>query len=204
MHLLFAAAFLGFLGLGAAVRLASDPAVRRRRIVRLVAYVVVVNLAAGISQRDAWPFTSHNIAVGRARTDARACLSEIVGVDGAGREWRLDPYSWMPMYESVLQFWFDLRMPRLGEAERREALAFLLGRAEASRQRLAADRPIGPARWLGPLGAPYWLLLPREAPSPEPLLGVRVYSECWIPRERFADPSRRTRRLLAEHFEARP
>jgi hypothetical protein len=44
-------------------------------------------------------------------------------------------------------------------------------------------------------------MLPRQPPAPEPLVGVRVHSECWIPRERFADPSRRTRRLLAEHFE---
>lgn len=202
MHVLAAAAFLGFLALGAAVRAARDPDVRRRRVVRLIAYVVAVNLAAGVSQRDAWPFTSHTIAAGRARADARPCLAEIVGVDGAGREWRLDPFSWMPVYESVLQFWFELRLRSLGPAERQQALAFLLRRAEESRQRLVAGREIGPGRWLGPAGAPYWLLLPREAPSPEPLVGVRVYSECWIPRQRFVDPSRRSRTLLAEHVEA--
>jgi hypothetical protein len=77
-------------------------------------------------------------------------------------------------------------------------LAFLLDTAEQRRARLAAGHSIGPQRWLGPLGAPYWLLLPRPAVAPQPLRGLRVYSTCWRPRERYADPERRTRRLVAE------
>lgn len=204
MNIVYAALFAGFVGLGVAVRSAQEPAARRRWTFRLIAYVVAVNLAAGLSQQDAWPFTSHTIAVGRARAGARVCLAEFVGVDASGREWRLDPYSWMPVYESVLQFWCGQRLAGLTEGERTNALSFLLRRAEESRERLASGGRIGPARWLGPLGAPYWLLLPRPPPSPEPLAGLRVYSECWIPRERFADPGRRQRTLLAEHFEDRP
>jgi hypothetical protein len=204
MDLIYAAVFLAFLALGVAVRMARDAAGRRRRTVALIAYVVLVHLAAGLSQRDAWPFSSHTIAVGRARADATVCLAELVGVDASGGERRLDPYSWMPVYESVLQYWLDLHLARLSDDQRREALAFLLARAEASRERRAAGHGIGPQRWLGPLGAPYWLLLPRQAPSAEPLRGLRVYSACWRPRERAADRARVTRRLLAEHLEARP
>lgn len=202
MDFLYAALFTGFLGLGVAVRLAK-PSDRRRRILGLIAYVVVVHLAAGLSQRDAWPFTCHTIAAGRVKPDARACLIELAGVDASGREWRLDPYSWMPVYGSVLQSWCGQRLAGLTGDERTSALSFLLLRAEESRGRLAAGRGIGPARWLGPLGAPYWWLLPRPPVAPEPFVGLRAYTECWIPRERFAFPERRERTLLAEHLEDR-
>ena len=201
MQYVYAAAFAGFLALGVRVRTASDPAARRRWIVRLIAYVAGVHLLAGITQRDAWPFTSHTIAVGRARADARVCLIELAGVDDAGEEWRLDPYSWMPMYESVLHYWLERNVERLTDADRDAALAHLLARAEAARERLAEGHAIGPQKWLGPLGAPYWLLLPRPTPSPERLTGLRVYQACWVPRERYADPLRIRRRVVAEHFE---
>lgn len=201
MQLLYAAVFAGFIALGVAVRRAPPPA-RRRRVVTLIAYVIAANLLAGLSQQDAWPFTSHTIAVGRARPDTQVCLIELSGVDAAGRELRLDPYSWMPVYESVLHYWLEVNLERLTAEDRKTALSFLWRRAEVARERLAAGRAIGRERWLGPLGAPYWLLLPRAPVSAEPLAGLRVYEACWVPRERYADPQQRTRRLLAEHFQA--
>jgi hypothetical protein len=202
MQYAYAAVFVLFLVLGACVRAARDPAARRRWTARLVAYVAGVSLLAGVTQKDAWPFTSHTIAVGRARADAPVCLMELAGVDASGQEWRLDPYSWMPMYESVLHYWLERNLSRLTPAERASALSFLLRRAEASRDRLSSGRAIGPQRWLGPLGAPYWLLLPRVPASAESLTGLRVYQACWVPRERYTDPLRRRRLLVAEHFEA--
>jgi len=163
-----------------------------------------MSLLAGITQRDAWPFTSHTIAVGRARPDAQVCLLELAGVDATGRESRLDPYSWMPVYESVLQYWLARNLDGLSVAERDVALSFLLRKAESARARRAAGGAIGPSRWLGPLGAPYWLLLPRPPASPEKLAGLRAYSTCWVPRERYAAPQKITRSLRAEHFEALP
>jgi hypothetical protein len=201
MHYAYAAAFAVFLALGLCARAAAAPAARRRWTVRLIAYVAGVSLLAGLTQKDAWPFTSHTIAVGRARPDAPVCLIELAGVDADGQERRLDPYSWMPLYESVLHYWLERNLSRLTPPERDVALSFLLARAEASREWLSAGRAIGPQRWLGPLGAPYWLLLPRPSASAEPLTGLRVYQACWVPRERYADPLKRRRRLLAEHFE---
>ena len=200
MQYAYAAVFVAFLALGVRVRLASDPLVRRRRVVHLVAYVAGAHLLAGLTQKDAWPFTSHTIAVGRARADARVCLVELAGVDAYGEEWRLDPYSWMPLYESVLHYWLERNLSRLTDAERDTALAFLLDRAEAAREKLSEGRAIGPQRWLGSLGAPYWLLLPRPAPAPDRLAGLRVYQACWVPRERYTDALRVRRRVLAEHF----
>jgi hypothetical protein len=178
------ASFLAFLGLGLRVmRLGQGPA-RRRAIHRLLAYVVVLSGAAGILQWDDWPFTSHTIAVGRARPDSRVCATMLYGVDADAREWRLDPYTFTPVYDSILQYWLEQGLPRLDEPQRRRALSFLLERAEESRRRLAAGRALGHERVLGPLGAPYWLLLPRSrAASPSPYSGLRAYSSCWTVAE---------------------
>src|SRR5262245_20028719 len=128
--LLRAASFLGFLALGGRLaRLGPGPA-RRRAINLLLAYVVLLNGAAGLLQRDDWPFTSHTIAVGRARADSRVCRTEFFGVDDGGREWRLDPYTFTPVYDSILQYWIEQAPGRLDETRRGQALAFLLDRAE--------------------------------------------------------------------------
>jgi len=197
-ELLRGVSFLGFLALGWRVaRLDPGPA-RRRAINRLLAYVVLLNGAAGLLQWDDWPFTSHTIAVGRARADSRVCGTELVGVDDGGREWTLDPYTFTPVYHSILQYWIEQAPGRLDEAQRDRALAFLLERAEESRRRLAAGRALGHERLLGPLGAPYWLLLPRSRAAPaSPYAALRAYSSCWSLAEgpQLATP----RRLIAEH-----
>ena len=174
------ASFLAFLALGWRVqRLGGGPA-RRRAVHQLLAYVVAVNLAVGVLQWDDWPFTSHTIAVGRARADSRVCATTLYGLDGDGREWRLDPYTFTPVYDSILQYWVEQALPRLDEAQRGRVLAFLLARAEESRRRLAAGRAIGPQRLLGDHGADYWLRLPRkERVPPGPYARLRVYSSCW-------------------------
>jgi hypothetical protein len=195
--LLRALSFLGFLALGWRVaRLETGPA-RRRAVNLLLAYVVIVNGAAGLLQWDDWPFTSHTIAVGRARADSRVCATELLGVDEAGREWRLDPYTFTPVYDSIVQYWIEQAPPRLDGAQRGKALAFLLERAEESRRRLAQGRALGHERILGPLGAPYWLLLPRSRTAPaSPYAALRAYSSCWPVAEGpgLATP----RRLVAE------
>lgn len=178
------ASFLLFLGLGARLR-GLHGHERRRAIHWLLAYAVALALAAGLTQVDDWPFTSHTIAVGRPRADSRICATEFYGVDAAGREWRLDPYAWTPVYDSILQFWVEQRLPRLPPVQRTRAQAFLLERAERSRARLAAGRPLGPERLLGPVGAPYWLLLPRRPQAPAaPFAALRAYAGCWTPAER--------------------
>ena len=79
----------------------------------------------------------------------------------------------MPVYDSVLQYWWEPRACASRSGRSTSALAFLLARAEASRARQAqGPRHRSRQRWLGPLGAPYWLLLPRpQAVSPEPYRG---------------------------------
>jgi hypothetical protein len=197
-HLAALLAFVVFLVLGARLRLAA-PASRRRRVQALVAWVLGVHLLAVALTWDAWPFSSHTIAVGRVRGESPLCTTEVFGVDGAGREWRTDPYAFMPVYDSVLQYWWEWRGAALAPGPRQQALVFLWSRAEAARAAQASGRLPGPARWLGAAGAPYWLLLPRpEAVSPEPYRGLRLFRVCGLPRDRAADPPRVTRQLQAE------
>jgi len=178
--LLRAASFLGFLALGWRVAGLAPGAARRRAINLFLACVLLLSGAAGVLQWDDWPFTSHTIAVGRARPDSRVCTTELVGVDGGGREWRLDPYTFTPVYDSILQYWIEQGLPRLGALEQGKAASFLLERAEESRRRLAAGRALGHERILGPLGSPYWLLLPRSRAAPSsPYAALRAYSSCW-------------------------
>ena len=197
LELLRLASFLVFLALGIRVARAEGD-LRRRAIHRFLLYVVVLNAAVGIAQVDDWPFTSHTIAVGRARADSKVCRTDLVGLDEAGREWRLDPYTFTPVYHSILQYWLEQATGKLSDAERGRVGAFLLQRAEESRARLHAGRPLGPERILGRAGAPYWLLLPRAPDVPSaPYAGLRAWSSCW----RVADGPERalSRRLILEH-----
>jgi hypothetical protein len=198
LELLRLASFLAFLVFGGAVARSGGGPARRRAIQRLLAYVLALEGAVGVSQVDDWPFTSHTIAVGRARADSRVCATELFGLDDAGREWRLDPYTFTPVYHSILQYWLEQGLGRLTDGQRQRVLAFLLERAEESRRRLAAGRALGPQRVLGPAGGPYWLLLPRslEVP-PSPYAGLRAYSACWLVAEGPGHPI--GRRLLVEH-----
>jgi hypothetical protein len=182
------------------IRRARGGTPRRRAVHAFLVYVLAVHGAAGVLQRDAWPFTSHTIAVGRARADSRVCRTEIAGVDADGREWPLDPYAFTPVFDSILQYWLEQSERRLAAADRARVLAFLLERAEESRARRAAGGRLGPQRVLGPLGAPYWLLLPRvPATAGTPWRGLRAYSSCWRPAERLAGAAAE-RRLIAEHL----
>jgi hypothetical protein len=198
-QLLRLASFLLLLALGARVRRSRDPAARRRAVNLLLGYVLAVSGAVGVSQQDFWPFTCHQIAVGRPRADSRVCQTQFYGLEASGAEWRLDPWSWTPVYDSILQFWADEGLPRLDDEQRERALAFLLARAERSRARRAAGLPLGRERLLGPAGAPYWLLLPRQTRVPEhPYTALRIDAACWLPAEKLADPRRESRVTLAE------
>jgi hypothetical protein len=198
LELLRLGTFLVFVALGLRVRRAPE-AERRRAAGHLVACVLVLSALAGALQRDDWPFTSHTIAIGRARADSRVCQTRFFGLDAGGGEWRLDPYTFTPVYDSILQYWVEQALPRLSPAQRERVLGFLLARAEESRQRLAAGRAIGPQRLLGGAGASYWLLLPRsERVPPSPYTGLRVASACWTARQALREEPPPVWRAIAE------
>jgi len=196
--------FLGFLIAALGVRLSerAEPEQRRRRVNGYLAYVIAASFAAGLAQKDAWPFAKWPMAGGRA--DTRGDTVRIVAVDAEGTEHDVDYRAWQPMAYEDLVPWMHRTFPRLPRAAQDQVAAHLLAKAESARQRAAAGRGPGYAgRLLGRLAAPEFDLHPRPWSAPpgvpaRPLVALRVYRETWDQEERRRDPSRFARRLLYE------
>jgi len=148
-----------------------------------LAFAAAVSFGAGLSQRDAWPFSSWPLAAsapGRSVT-----YSTIAAVDPGGVEHAVDYRAWQPLGFDELLSWVQLEFPKLPPAERDEAARHLLGLAEAARARAVAEGRVGYFdRFLGPLAAPDFLLHPRlwtsHAAPPARFVGLRVYSETLV------------------------
>ena len=173
-------AFAGFVALGLFAA-SGDASRRRSRVSLLLAFTAMVSFGAGLSQRDAWPFSSWPLAAsapGRSVT-----YSTIAAVDARGAEHAIDYRAWQPLGFDELLSWIQLEFPKLTRAEQDEASRHLLGLAEAARAHAVAEGRVGYFdRFLGPLTAPDFLLHPRSwPPAPtEPFVGLRVYSETLV------------------------
>jgi hypothetical protein len=196
--------FLGFLVAALLVALSekSGRAPRRRFVDLFLAYAVAASFAAGLAQKDAWPFAKWPMAGGRAA--AEGTNIRIVGVDEDGVERGIDYRAWQPMAFDELVPWMHRTFPRLSRAAQDRVAAHLLAQAESARARArAGGRAGGQGGVLGPLAAPEFDLHPRPWSSPEAVpprrfVALRVYSETWNQEERRRDPSRVTRALLYE------
>ena len=196
--------FLGFLVAALLVALSERGGLaRRRRSVNLfLAYAVAASFAAGLSQRDAWPFARWPMAAGRA--EAEYSSIRILAVDEHGIERGIDYRAWQPMAFDELMPWMHRTFPRLPRASQDRVAAHLLGKAEAARRKALAGAGAGYLdRFLGPLAAPEFDLHPRpwsraEDVPPRPFVSLRVYRETWNQEERRRDASRMRRLLLYE------
>jgi hypothetical protein len=198
LDVLAGGAFLGFAILVMAVRWVR--AERRRAAVGLLlAYTAALSFGAGLSQRDAWPFSAWSLAA--RRLEDTVTYDVLLAVDAAGGEHDVDYRAWRPLGFDELLSWIPQEMPKLDPAARARVAADLLARAERCRQE--ARRGEGCARdRLGPLTAPDFLLHPRlwsrpEAVPAQPFVRLRVYRETL----RLAAPRRgggRTRVLAWE------
>jgi hypothetical protein len=196
--------FLGFLAAALLVGLSERDWLRpRRRYVNLfLGYAVAISFAAGLSQRDAWPFSRWPMAGGRAEAEYSAI--RIVAVDEDGLEQGVDYRAWQPMAFDELMPWMHRTFPRLPRASQERVVAYLLEKAEAARRKARAGEGAGYLdRVLGPLAAPEFDLHPRPWSRPEAVparrfVSLRVYRETWNQEERRRDPSRVARRLLYE------
>lgn len=188
------AAFLGFVALGLAV--ARRP--ERRRVDRLIAYVMALSVAVGLTQVEAWPFT--NWALVHSMAPSRMSSWEIEGLDATGRAWPVDARVLQPLAPEEFGSWMFARVPGLPEDARARVGRFLLDRAEAGRQRLVSGQPVGGNETLlGPLAAPFhfqqkpiWRA-PSDVPA-EPFVAVRVQVLEWDVETRRRHESQVTRR----------
>ena len=196
--------FLGFLAVALLVALSERGIVGpRRRFVNLfLVYAVAASFAAGLSQKDAWPFARWPMAGGRAATEASNV--RIVALDEDGVERGIDYRAWQPMAFDELVPWMHRTFERLPRAAQDRVAAHLLALAESARAKARAGGGAGYLdRYLGPLAAPEFDLHPRPWSSPEAVpprrfVSLRVYRESWNQEERGRDPSRVTRTLLYE------
>jgi len=186
--------FAAFVALGVAVARRPD----RGRVDRLVAYVLAVSLAVGLTQVEAWPFTNWALVHGLA--PARMSSWEIEGIDAAGRAWPVDPRVLQPLAPEEFGSWMFARVPRLPDDARARVGLFLLERAEAGRRRLLGGEAVGGNELLlGPLAAPFHFQQkpvwqgPADVPA-APFVAVRVQVLEWDVEARRRDESAVERR----------
>lgn len=183
---------------------AGDPALARRWADRLITFVLAVSGVVGVSQVESWPFSNWALVHGLA--SPRGAALEMEGLDGTGRGWRVDFRALQPVPPEEFASWLSANEPRLTEPAKAAVGRFLLDRAEAARRRARAGGAIGADdRLLGRLSAPHHFHLDpalgwprRESVPPAPFTGLRVWRLEWDVEQRFADPTRVTRRLVLE------
>jgi hypothetical protein len=203
--------FVGFVLAGLALvraqRASPDDLRARRRASALVLYALAVSLAAGLTQRDLWPFSSWSMMVAVRRPDVGEPSRplRLVGVDADGAEHVVDARAWQPLAFEELVAWLNVKFPALAAPPRERVGRYLLERAEAARVRVRAGGAAGSFnRILGPFTAPTHILHPALWASPEdappkPFVRMRVYGERWNVEARRRDPALVTRALVYEY-----
>lgn len=198
--------FFGFVALALVVAAAArwGNVLPRRRLVNLfLCYTLAVSFAAGLLQREAWPFSTWPLVAGIH--PAEAVQSRLLALDRLGQEKQVDYRAWRPFVVEELMSWTRGRMLTLDPQLRAQAAEHLLQRVEHGiAQVRAGDTPGDTDRFWGPLTAPYFLLHPvlwrTPADVPEvPLTGLRLYEERWNLEERLRNPSAVERTLLFEY-----
>lgn len=191
--------FGGFVTLGLAVIRAPD----RRRVDRLLAFVLAVSLAAGITQVEAWPFS--NWALVHHLAPRRVTSWELEAFDAEGRAWPVDARVLQPLAPEEFGAWMLAHVPALPREGRARLGSFLLARAEAGRMDLRAGRCVGAnERVLGRFAAPFHFQQKRvwrsaaDVPA-VPFASVQITLLSWDVEERAQDETRVSRRPLLRH-----
>jgi hypothetical protein len=193
------AAFIIFGLLCVAVARAQQWETRRRRVLALFAYVVLIQLVIGISQKDSWPFTPYRMMHGIANLDVDLWRVSFYGVDDSGREWRVDPYAWEAIPDWHLQLWVVTAFKKLPPEQKQQTVEILFAQAERYRAATISRGRLPYPSFLGPFSAAQLWMFDREAAvSPNPYRGFRIYREDWTGRSRMAKPPVDKRVLIAE------
>lgn len=196
--------FLGFVALGLiAGRCRAENDQGRRRINWFIGYTVAVSIAVGLTQMDAWPFSTWPLVAGTV--PAVVTHPRILAMDSEGKEHEIDYRAWAPLEFQELMAWQDEGFPRLGRDSQDRAAAYLLALVERARAEWAAGRPTPYFnRYLGPFSAPFFLGHPERWTTasqvpPAAFVGLRFYKESWNVEERHRDATRVTRVLVYEY-----
>jgi hypothetical protein len=198
--------FLGFVALGLTVAYSIWGKGDRRGLVNVfLVYTLVLGLGAGLSQREAWPFSTWPLVAGLV--PPTVTQPRMVAIDTEGREYPIDYRAWAPFEMDELVGWQGKHFFQLDRAAQDRVSAYLLGIIEGNRQRWAAGKPEPYLdRYFGPLSAPLFLGHPEHwtkgtgVPT-QPFRGLRLYNESWNVEERWRDPTKVVRQLAYEYRE---
>jgi hypothetical protein len=195
---------LGFAVLGVVAGLARRGNVDNRRLVNVfIVYTLALGLAAGLAQREIWPFSAWPLVAGKVPVPVTH--PRFLAVDADGREHEIDYRAWGPIEFDELIGWEQKYFFRLNRESQDRAASYLLGVIEGNRQRWAAGEPERYFdRYLGPFSAPFFLGHPeRWSPGVQvprkPFVDLRLYTETWSVEERRHDPRKVTRKLAYEY-----
>jgi hypothetical protein len=180
-QLLRGAIFALFVVLGATVMYIRDEKRRRIAIQLFLVYTLAINAALVVARTEAWPFSRYPMmAVPTVDPTAENTLLTFRGVDRYGREWKIDTLAWSPLFPAAIMGWVVRKLPALPAAERKEALRFLLQKAESARELSAQHRRFGNDALLGPLAASDVFVYGARAENARaPFVALRIYRTWW-------------------------
>ena len=209
MNVLSSVSFLAFVASGLAVaagqRWVAGPT-RRSLTNVFIGIVLLVTFAAGLSQRDMWPFSSWTMMVGVTPPASRSLPTlRIVGVDANGTEHEIDYRAWNPLSLEELYAWQNRRFFKMDPASQDNVASYLLQLSDRARERALSPGGLNfPNRWLGPLTAPTHVLHPSiwahaDGVPRNRFVGLRIYQESWDLEASRSAPAK-SARLLAYQF----
>jgi hypothetical protein len=144
----------------------------RGRLLRwlVTTYFLVASAAAGLAQRDLWPFSGYPVIAESSSRWREAVWYSMFTIESGGGESPLAADAIAPLRRSVLEKWIERTFVHLPEQQKRRAASWIVARANQ------------PATWtnvspLGPLSAPDWLVRPgpARATARGMVVGIRVY-----------------------------
>lgn len=209
MNVLSAVSFLAFVASGLAVaagqKWAAEPT--RRFLTNIfIGIVLLVSFAAGLSQRDMWPFSSWTMMVGLTPPATRSLPTlRIVGVDANGNEHEIDYRAWNPLSLEELYAWQNRHFFKMDLASQDLVASYLLQLSDQARERAISQGGLKfPHRWLGVLTAPTHVLHPAiwsaaDGVPRDRFVGLRIYQESWDLEASQPAPVKNARVLAYEY-----
>jgi hypothetical protein len=191
-----AALFLVFVALSIIASLTARDEVKRRRTQRFIVLAVLASLAAGLTGREAWPFSAW--PMDNALMPGNFQYLMPVVADAQGKEYPVDPRAFEPVSWIDLSTWFAARSASDSVAVR-ETGPWLLRVLRGARARAARHDDVGRfRRRLGIFAAPHTFISPvrwSEAGTfPDSIAELRLY-EFRVDLDRSATGTSATRRL---------
>lgn len=169
---------------------------RRRSINAFLFVSLLVSFAAGLTQRNMWPFSSWPVLAMPLPASTRDLPTpRIVGVDAKGNEYDIDYRAWKPLSLEELTSWLRGHFFQLDPLARDRVGSYLLDCANRAREQALSPAGLAyPNRWLGPLTAPTHMLHPHiwshlESVPRNSFVGLRIYEESWDLEGRLRDPA---------------